>query len=80
MFYNGATRDAKWRIGWIRFDPNYHVVIERCDDPLIVPPTPKTDETDIAFAASAITEDELIRVYYSVADQHMRRATLRLVH
>ncbi|MGA8796299.1 MAG: hypothetical protein WB526_04430 [Candidatus Cybelea sp.] len=80
MFYNGATRDAKWRIGWIRFDPNYRVVIERCDDPLIVPPTPKTDETDIAFAASAITQDELIRVYYSVADQHMRRATLRLVH
>jgi predicted GH43/DUF377 family glycosyl hydrolase len=79
MFYNGATRDAKWRIGWIRFDPNYRTVIERCDDPLIVPPSPKNDETDIAFAASALTEDELIHVYYSVADQHMRRATLRSI-
>ena len=21
MFYNGATRDARWRIGWVAFDP-----------------------------------------------------------
>lgn len=23
MFYNGATRDARWRIGWIAFDAEY---------------------------------------------------------
>jgi beta-1,2-mannobiose phosphorylase / 1,2-beta-oligomannan phosphorylase len=77
MFYNGATRDAKWRVGWIRFDPDYRAVVARCDDPLIVPPAPKDDETDIAFAASAVTDDDLIRVYYSVADRYLRRATLR---
>jgi beta-1,2-mannobiose phosphorylase / 1,2-beta-oligomannan phosphorylase len=77
MFYNGATRDAKWRIGWIRFDPSYGRVLERCDDPVIVPPEPKGDETDIAFAASALTEGDLIRVYYSVADEYMHRATFR---
>lgn len=77
MFYNGATRQAQWRIGWIRFDPNYSSVVERCKEPLIAPPKPKDDETDIAFAASALREGDLIRVYYSVADQYLRRATLR---
>ncbi len=23
MFYNGATHDARWRIGWISFDPDF---------------------------------------------------------
>jgi predicted GH43/DUF377 family glycosyl hydrolase len=77
MFYNGATRDAKWRIGWIRFDPCYTRVLDRCDAPIIVPPAPHGDETDIAFAASAVREGDLIRLYYSIADQYMRRATLR---
>jgi predicted GH43/DUF377 family glycosyl hydrolase len=77
MFYNGATERVQWRVGWIRFDPNYTSVIERCDEPLIVPPKPKDDETDIAFAASALREGDLIRIYYSVADQYLRRATLR---
>jgi beta-1,2-mannobiose phosphorylase / 1,2-beta-oligomannan phosphorylase len=77
MFYNGATPDAKWRIGWIRFDPCYERVLERCDKPVIRPPHPKEDETDIAFAASALLEGDLVRVYYSVADQYMRRATIR---
>lgn len=77
MFYNGATQDAKWRIGWIRFDPCYERVLERGDDPVIVPPHPKEDETDIAFAASALIEGGLISIYYSVADQYMRRAILR---
>jgi predicted GH43/DUF377 family glycosyl hydrolase len=77
MFYNGATRDAKWRIGWIQFDPAYSRVLDRCDEPLIAPPKPKDDDTDIAFAASALNEGDLIRIYYSVADRYMRRATLR---
>jgi beta-1,2-mannobiose phosphorylase / 1,2-beta-oligomannan phosphorylase len=76
MFYNGATRDAKWRIGWIRFDAAYTHVLERCDDPLIAPPAPKGDDTDIAFAASALCEGDLIHVYYSVADRYVRRATV----
>jgi predicted GH43/DUF377 family glycosyl hydrolase len=77
MFYNGATRDAKWRIGWIRFDPAYTQVLSRCNEPLVAPPTPKGDDTDIAFAASAVREGDLIRIYYSVADQYLRRATVR---
>jgi predicted GH43/DUF377 family glycosyl hydrolase len=78
MFYNGATNGAKWRIGWICFDRDYRRVIDRCAGPLVTPPHPKDDETDIAFAASAVTDGELIRLYYSVADQYMRRATLRV--
>jgi len=77
MFYNGATRDAKWRIGWIRFDPGYTQVLARCNGPLIAPPSPKGDDTDIAFAASAVREGDVIRIYYSVADRYLRRATVR---
>lgn len=78
MFYNGA-RDAKWRIGWIRFDARYARVLDRCDAPIITPPRPRGDETDIAFAASALREGAFIWLYYSVADQYMRRAVLRVV-
>jgi predicted GH43/DUF377 family glycosyl hydrolase len=77
MFYNGATRDAKWRVGWIQFDRAYSQVLTRCNEPLIVPPNPTGDDTDIAFAASAVRDGDLIRVYYSVADRYLRRATLR---
>jgi beta-1,2-mannobiose phosphorylase / 1,2-beta-oligomannan phosphorylase len=37
MFYNGATRDAKWRIGWIAFDGGFTRVVARGDDTLITP-------------------------------------------
>ena len=40
MFYNGATQDARWRIGWIAFDRDCTTVIDRCIEPLIVPPPP----------------------------------------
>ena len=78
MFYNGATESAKWRIGWICFDLDYRSVVDRCTGPVVTPPHPKADETDIAFAASAVSDGELIHLYYSVADQYMRRATLRV--
>jgi len=29
MFYNGATVDARWRIGWITFDANFEKVTAR---------------------------------------------------
>jgi predicted GH43/DUF377 family glycosyl hydrolase len=76
MFYNGANGDAKWRIGYAVFDESLARIIDRCSDVLIKPPRPKGDETDIAFAASALREGDLIRLYYSVADQYMRRATI----
>ena len=36
MFYNGATDDARWRIGWIAFDADFTRVVDRCVEPLIV--------------------------------------------
>jgi predicted GH43/DUF377 family glycosyl hydrolase len=77
MFYNGATQDAHWRIGWVAFDAEYTRVVARGDDPVIVPPRPEGDRTDIAFAASAVEPDGKIYLYYSIADQDMVRATLR---
>jgi predicted GH43/DUF377 family glycosyl hydrolase len=79
MFYNGATRDAKWRIGWVRFDPQCTTVVERSADPLFEPAAPRGDDTDVAFASSALAMGSEIWLYYSVSDQEMRRATLRVV-
>ena len=79
MFYNGATADARWRIGWITFDANFEKVTARGLEPLIVPPPPEhRNATDIAFAASCLVEDETIQLYFSAEDRVLRRATVRL--
>ena len=78
MFYNGATHDARWRIGWVSFDPDFTRVTGRGLEPLLVPP-PATDraDTDIAFAASTVMEGELVALYYSIEDRILRRALVR---
>lgn len=79
MFYNGATADARWRIGWIAFDENYSRVVARGVEPLIVPPPPKERTgTDIAFAASCLDRGEGDAVlYYSLEDRLLRRARVK---
>src|SRR3546814_12666489 len=56
MFYNGANREAHWRVGWLTLDADYTRIVERTDHPLIAPSVPEGDATDIAFAASCIAE------------------------
>ncbi len=75
MFYNGATHDARWRIGWISFDGDFTRVTGRGLEPLLVPP-PAVDRqmTDIAFAASTVVEGDQIALYYSLEDRMLRRA------
>jgi predicted GH43/DUF377 family glycosyl hydrolase len=78
MFYNGATADARWRIGWIAFDENYSRVVDRCIEPMLVPPPPKQRAgTDIAFAASCLDDGKTIHLYYSLEDRVLRRARVR---
>ena len=77
MFYNGATHDAHWRIGWVAFDAEYNRVVARSEDPLITPMNLAEGYTDIAFAASAVEKDDKVLLYYSIADRDMVRATLR---
>ncbi|HVV34410.1 MAG TPA: hypothetical protein VHC73_14375 [Vitreimonas sp.] len=79
MFYNGATEDARWRIGWIAFDRDYTKVVDRCIEPLITPPPPKDrGDTDIAFAASCVAvNDEISHLYFSRADKALFRAIIR---
>jgi predicted GH43/DUF377 family glycosyl hydrolase len=81
MFYNGATQNAQWRVGWIMFDATFSRVIARCHDPLVLPHIKRNhDDTDIAFAASAIvTTLGDILLYYSVADQYVVQAKIRTV-
>jgi beta-1,2-mannobiose phosphorylase / 1,2-beta-oligomannan phosphorylase len=75
MFYNGATSSAQWRIGWIAFDAGYTRVLSRCDVPFILPHVRRnSDDSDIAFAASAVRTPDAIYLYYSVADQYVTRA------
>jgi len=78
MFYNGATQDARWRIGWVAFDAEYTKVVDRCVEPLIAPPpSPDRQATDIAFAASVVLAGGHIWLYYSRADRALYRATIR---
>jgi beta-1,2-mannobiose phosphorylase / 1,2-beta-oligomannan phosphorylase len=79
MFYNGATRDAHWRIGWVVFDPLYTRVVARSQDPIIKPwdAMRAPEDTDIAFAASAVSDNGRIDLYYSIADRYTVRATIR---
>ncbi len=77
MFYNGGTRDAHWRIGWIEFDEQCLQVTDRGDEPLIIPPPGEPGDTDIAFVASAVQQGKDIFLYYSVADKDLIRATIR---
>lgn len=78
MFYNGATRDARWRIGWIAFDRDCRRVVDRGIEPLITPP-PVSDRTatDIAFAASVVVTDDETWLYYSLEDRRLHRARIR---
>ena len=78
MFYNGATRDARWRIGWIAFDRDCTRVVARGIEPLVTPP-PVDDRTatDIAFAASVVVAEDGIWLYYSLEDRRLARARIR---
>lgn len=78
MFYNGATRDARWRIGWVAFDRDCTSVVDRCIEPLITPP-PALERVaaDIAFAASVVDVAGSAHLYYSLADRTLERAIVR---
>lgn len=73
MFYNGSNEKTHWRIGWVEMDDDGNVK-NRSTSPLITPPKPINDETDIAFAASAVLDNDEIWVYYSIADKKIMRA------
>ena len=78
MIYNGATHDARWRIGWVSFSPDYGKVTGRGLEPVLLPPPPvDRDKTDIAFAASTVVEDGMISLYYSLEDRILRRARIK---
>jgi predicted GH43/DUF377 family glycosyl hydrolase len=78
MFYNGATHDARWRIGWVSFDPDFARVTGRGLEPLLLPPPAKDrSATDIAFAASTVMEGSRIALYYSLEDRILRRALIK---
>jgi len=78
MFYNGATVDARWRIGWISFDADFTRVTGRGIEPILIPPpaVARSDD-DIAFAASTVVEGDLIALYFSLEDCMLRRAMIR---
>lgn len=81
MFYNGATHDARWRIGWITFSPDFARVTGRGIEPLLVPPPARNREaTDIAFAASTVAQGDRIALYYSLEDRILRRALVGRYH
>jgi len=53
-------------------------VVARCEHPIVLPGNDVSlEDTDIAFAASAIGDGNAIDLYYSVADRHVMRAKVR---
>ena len=76
MFYNGATHDGVWGVGWVVFDHANARVIDRCDAPLIAPPG-EVDGRNMAFAASMITHRDSIHLYLSLNDRSCQRAIIR---
>lgn len=75
MFYNGATQDAVWGIGWVEFDYRAQSVIGRCEEPVIEPPGEDRGR-NIAFAASMVEAGDRIHLYLSLNDRELRRAVI----
>jgi hypothetical protein len=69
MFYNGATHDARWWIGWITLDADFTRVTARGLEPLLA-----TNRAcaDITFAASTVMEDGVFALYFSIEDRILR--------
>jgi len=64
---------------WIAFNREYTKLVDRCIEPMIVPPPPKDrGDTDIAFLASCIVIDgRTSHLYFSRADKMLFRAVIR---
>jgi beta-1,2-mannobiose phosphorylase / 1,2-beta-oligomannan phosphorylase len=79
LFYNGASKEAVWRIGYALLDRTVTVVLDRPEKPLIEPFGLAGNDTNIAFAASAVVEDaKNACVYYSIADRRPYRINVSI--
>jgi predicted GH43/DUF377 family glycosyl hydrolase len=77
LFYNGASKEAAWRIGYAVLDQTGTMALDRPAAPIIEPFDLAGDDTNIAFAASAIVENaKNAYVYYSVADRRPCRVNV----
>jgi predicted GH43/DUF377 family glycosyl hydrolase len=77
LFYNGATKETDWRVGYALLDETASIVLARPSKPLVKPFGLVTGDTDIAFAASAIADRPgSVWLYYSIADRKPYRVQL----
>ena len=75
MFYNGATHEGIWGIGWVVFDHPNNRVLDRCEEPLIKPPGGEGGR-NMAFAASLIHKEDRLWLYFSYNDRSCHRAII----
>jgi predicted GH43/DUF377 family glycosyl hydrolase len=79
MFYNGANVEGDWAIGWVRLSQSFSGIVERCEHPLISPPTePGPNGRRIAFASSLVALDDAIWLFFTENDRTLSRATIQL--
>ena len=79
MFYNGADADARWRIGWVEFDPDYEEVVRRSEQPMLAPENLPEGYNDIAFASSVLQiEEDVLELYYSVGDRQLFKGIIEI--
>ena len=76
LVYNGANRHTQWRIGWAELDVTGTTVVRRCTEPLLTPPPPIGDATDIAFCSSAVHDGTNLWLYYTVSDKDCFRVSI----
>lgn len=75
---NEPQVDARWRIGWIMFDKDFSRVTARGNRAAAdAVSAPARNAVDIAFAASAPVEDDLVIPCYALGDRVLRRAAVR---
>ena len=75
MFYNGATRDAAWGIGWAVFDHPNNRILDRCEEPPIAPPGEENGR-NMAFAASLTEDGDRAHLYFPYNDRTCHRAVI----
>ena len=79
LFYNGASKEAAWRIGYALLDETAGRVLDRPKDPLVAPFGLVANDTDIAFAASALVDGSgRVWLYYSIADRKPYRVEVSI--
>lgn len=80
--YHGASKEQRYCIGALLLDlDDPSKVIARCSEPILEPEAPYEVEgffKNVVFTCGALVDDDIIKLYYGVADTSMAYAELSI--